>query len=419
MDVHMNTTNKRSLLVMLAIFSATFILIVLRRPDIILNAQPWAEDGVVWMQFIHNNGFLSTIFYPQNGYYQTISKLVFSFGLSFGVENAALVANICAISIRCFMVMFLLSPRLKSINIWYRFSLVVYFIMMPNIDEGYVNITNAHWYLSIYLMLVIIADKAKTSLGILHDYIVLVISALSGPFIVFVAPCLIIKRIYERGGLRQAIKGINTFDTIAAVLTIIQILAILTTSDGNRTSAPLGASFYLLSDIINYRVVVGTFLDNVKSQPLSELNILNALSFVLLLFSLVLFFIKGGEKLRVCMLFPVIMIAFSLAKPMMANQSEQWPVFLIPGAGQRYFFITNLFFFSFALYILHKLSKGKSSAAIYLTILLIPLYASYFKIYPLKDVGYKENIMKYYNLNQGEKINILINPGWKFTLIKK
>ena len=419
MDIYMNNIKNRSLWMMVVIFIASFTAIVLRRPDIIFNAQPWAEDGVVWMQFIHNNGFLSTIFEPQNGYYQTISKLVFGLALQFGLENAPLIANVCAIALRCFMVMFLLSSRFKSINIWYRLAMTVYFIMMPNVDEGYVNITNAHWYLSVYLMMVLIAEKAETKLGVVHDYLVLVISALSGPFIVFVAPCLFIKRFYERGGIWNAIKGINSFYIIAAALTLIQVVAILTTSSANRTTAPLGASFSLLSDIINYRVVIGTFFDNVKTQALSGLDVVNIVSLIVLIIIMTVMFIKGGRNLRVCLLFPVIMIGFSLARPMMANEAEQWPVFLIPGAGQRYFIVTNIFFFAFALYVLSKLTRGKSISAVVLTVLLTPLYTSYFDIYPLKDMGYKEQIMKYNELKKGESITIMINPGWSYRLIKK
>lgn len=415
----MNYLKSRSLLMMIVIFFITFVIIVLRRPDILFNAQPWAEDGVVWMQFIHNNGFFSTIFEPQNGYYQTISKLAFGLGLSFGVEYAALTANVLAISLRCFMVMFLLSQRFKDINIWYKLALAVYFLLMPNIDEGYVNITNAHWYLSIYLMMVIVADNPKSKLGYVHDYLALIISALSGPFIVFIAPCLFLKRLIERGGFWNAIKGINSFDIIAAVLAFIQVVAILTTSDANRTSAPLGASFVLLSTIISYRVIIGAFFDNVNSSAVADLGLVNVICFLIFASIIILSFVKGSKNLRICLLFPVIMIGFSLAKPMMAANTEQWPIFLLPGAGQRYFIVTNTFFCAFILYIMHKLTNGSIKAAIIFILLPLPLYATYFKIYPLKDVSYKENIMKYYELKNGESINIPINPGWQFTLIKK
>ena len=67
MEDSMRSTNLRNAFMMALVFAVSFVLIVMRRPDIVFNAQPWAEDGVVWINFIHNNGFLSTIFEPQNG----------------------------------------------------------------------------------------------------------------------------------------------------------------------------------------------------------------------------------------------------------------------------------------------------------------------------------------------------------------
>lgn len=416
----MKLNSKYTPLLWIAILCITFAAIVLRRPDIILNAQPWAEDGVVWMQNIHNNGFFSTIFLPQNGYYQTISKLAFWLGLSFGVEHAALIANVVAILIRCFMVIFLLSNRLRSINICYRISIAIYFILMPNIDEGYVNITNAHWYLSMYLMMILVAESPESKLGRIHDYVVLIIAALSGPFIVFIAPCLFIKRIYERNGFVKAIKGINTFDILAAILTVIQIIAILTTSTDTRSKAPLGASYSLLSDIISYRVFIGTFFDNVATKGLSAYTTLNTIAFTSFALISIYLFIRGGEKVKILFLFPILMIGFSLARPMMANNSDQWPAFLIPGAGQRYFFITNVFFYVFVMYLLSRIGKYGKLTAIALPALLASTYYSYFNIYPLPDVNYKNNIMKYYETPVGESINIQINPGrWQVTLQRK
>ncbi|WP_215846321.1 hypothetical protein [Candidatus Pantoea bituminis] len=61
-----------------------FILFALRRPDIIMHAQPWAEDGRVWMAGIYNNGFWAFLILPQNGYYQTISRLTYGISIFFG-----------------------------------------------------------------------------------------------------------------------------------------------------------------------------------------------------------------------------------------------------------------------------------------------------------------------------------------------
>lgn len=133
-------------------------MIASRRPDILLNAQPWAEDGVKsGCRASTMMVFGQQYSYHKNGYYQTISKLSYGFGLLFGVKYAVLIANSIAISIRCMMVVFLLSSRFAAFRLYYRVFLAAYFILMPNLAEGYVNITNAHWYLAMYLMLTLIA----------------------------------------------------------------------------------------------------------------------------------------------------------------------------------------------------------------------------------------------------------------------
>ena len=401
-------------------FCMVFLLIVVRRPDIIKNAQPWAEDGLIWLQTINNNGFWYSLFLPQNGYYQTISRLVYGSSLLFGIKNVALIANIIAISIRCFMVLFLLSNRMRFCRFLYRMPIAVYFIFMPNVAEGYVNITNAHWYLAMYLMMVLVADKPDTRMWKIHDLLILVVSSLSGPFVAFFAPCLFIKRYYERGGIIKAIKGIDFFDVVMIICVIIQGAAIIFSSTSDRSSAPLGASIALLADIISYRVVCGTFLDSAYINQVIHAKFFNIIVFSMLLISILGLFVRAGWRFKILALFPILMIGFALAKPMISMTDPQWPVLLNAGAGERYFIVTNLFFFSFVVYIFSKLGKLSEIAVLLLSIAMLPLYIQYFNISPLAEVGYKESIDRFIMLNKGESMDIDINPpGWKMHLIKR
>lgn len=142
------------------LMALAFVLLVIRRPDIITHAQPWAEDGRVWMEGIYNNGFWSSLFLPQNGYFQTISRLTYGIALWFGLSKAALVANVIAILIRCCFVGILLSHRMNFIGLKYRIAIALYFILMPNVAEGFVNITNVRWYKRMFGLLRV---RARTS----------------------------------------------------------------------------------------------------------------------------------------------------------------------------------------------------------------------------------------------------------------
>lgn len=136
-----NIKNKKYIL-NVTIFLIIVFLIIMRRPDIITNAQPWAEDGRFWLQDAYNNGIFNTLFMPENGYFQTISRLTYSVALLFGLSKAALVANIIGILIRACFIAFILSSRIKFAPIAYRATVALYILLMPNVAEGYPNITN-------------------------------------------------------------------------------------------------------------------------------------------------------------------------------------------------------------------------------------------------------------------------------------
>lgn len=402
------------------LFILTFFIVFSRRQDILLHAQPWAEDGVIWMKGIYEGGFWSSILYPANGYYQTISRITYGIGLLFGLSKAPLVANIIAILIRCFFVMFVLSDRMKFIALKYRVLFVLYFLLMPNIAEGYVNVTNAHWYLSLYLLLVVISDDATTTSWKIHDFVLLVISSLSGPFVIFIAPCLILKRISQNRGLKNAIINIKAFDVVMALCCLIQIIAILTSADGSRSHAPLGASFSMLADVISYRVVGGSIFDNELISPMGSMTVLNICIFTLLTIVTLIFFVRQDWRFKSAVIFPVLMIGFALAKPMMSLTLPQWPALLIPGGGERYFIITNIAFFSLIIFICSKLDKHTRNLSILLPVALIVLMIPSYSIKGLPDVGYQEDVAKFETLPSGESMKIRINPNpWGVELTKK
>nr|DAM64850.1 MAG TPA: hypothetical protein [Caudoviricetes sp.] len=401
-----------------AIFFAIILVIIMRRPDIITHAQPWAEDGRFWLQDAYNNGMLNAIFIPENGYFQTISRLTYSLALLFGLSKAALVANIIGILIRASFVVFIISGRMAFAHIAYRATVAIYVLLMPNIAEGYPNITNIHWYLSMYLLCVIMSKKPETTLEKTHDYVLLIISGLSGPFIIFIAPCLLIKRVCEHGGLVSSIKKINTFDIVFTLCFCIQLYTILTSSGATRSSAPLGASLQLFSDITFYRIIRGALVDNTWKPCINGNQASIALNAIIIL-SILYYAIKSGWRYKSILLFPSLMLGFALAKPMMSMTDPQWPLFLSPPGGERYFFVTNIAFFCFITFLASR-TKKPMVALLCINLLMTPMYIRHFKIYPYYEVGYEQQIEKFVNAPPKTESDIDINPpGWKMHLIKK
>jgi hypothetical protein len=406
--------------IILGIMIATFAIIVLRRPDIITNAQPWAEDGHVWLAGIYNDGFWSSVILPLNGYYQTISRVTYGIALTFGIQNAALVANIIAILIRCCFVVFILSKRMNFIDFKYRLAAALYFVLMPNVAEGYVNITNAHWYLSMYLLADVMAKEPESKPAKAHDLFIVFLSGLSGPFVVFIAPCLLIKRWYQRGGIINAIKGINFFDICMAICCLIQVVTILGSSDVARATAPLGYSFGLLADIISERVIFGLFLSFDDAKNMASHGNMNIALFVALCAALIVAFLKSGWRVKSLILFPVLMIGFALAKPVIANDQPQWPLVFNTESGERYFYVTNIALACLALGLVSKMGNYSKYVLFAGVLIFISLTPHYFKVSKFPDVGYKADIAKFQNLAKGEELKIrILPPGWTMDLIKK
>lgn len=400
------------------IYIIVFVVIVLRRPDIIFNAQPWAEDGL-WMASVYTEGFWSSLLAPQNGYFQTISRLAYGLGLLWGFENAPLIANVTAISIRCLFILFVLSDRMKFIDIEYRILASCYFLLMPNLSEGYVNITNVHWYLAMYMFAIVLAEKPQGRLWKAHDITLFFIGGLSGPFIIFIAVCQAIKKVSQYGSPLKAIKQFDIYDAIIGGCMLIQTCTILLTSSSDRSPAPLGASISLLANIVSYRIIAGTFLSNDTIRILGQQPFYDILLTGVLFGTLLLLFLYQGWRVRSSIIFFLLILGCSLAKPMMSIDQPQWPLFLVAGLGERYFFTTNFAFFCMLLLLISFIRRGKY-IAITLFVCMIPLFASYFAIQPLVDVGYKEHITRFESTSSVGSVSIPINPpGWNMVLKKK
>ncbi|TVM05453.1 hypothetical protein DPQ33_19650 [Oceanidesulfovibrio indonesiensis] len=140
--------------------------------------------------------------------------MVASLSLLLPIYYAPLFFNIIGVAVRCWVVMFLLSKRLDMYSIYARFMIGAFLIFMPHLEEVHANITNAHWYLSMLLFMVLIAKKPTTLSGKIHDVIVLIIAGFSGPFIVFMTPLLALKLVSNASGEGIIDKALNAIKKI-------------------------------------------------------------------------------------------------------------------------------------------------------------------------------------------------------------
>lgn len=405
------------------LFFGALLISVLRRPDVLTAANFWAEDGVIWYAQLYNDGLIS-MFRPQDGYFQTISRLAMLAASYFDILYAPIVSNFISLLIRTCPVLFLFSTRFSFVSTRNKAFLAAYYLLMPNLNEVFGNITNAQWFLALYLLQVILAEKPESFSWKVHDGIVLLLSGLSGPFIICLFPCLVLKlaAFYRKLGR----VGCSFFDVMFVFLVGVQCLTVFITAEG-RSSAPLGASFSCLAQLVTSKILLGSFFKNSETYVfVTEYTWAAIVLFVLFAGVLLFFLLKSGWRFRVASCFPLLMLAAAFAKPMVSLQELQWPRMLMSGSGARYFVIPNILFFAFILYVLHWFFHGKSwqcRRRIYggLIVLMLAMAIPVFRISSLPNRNYAEEIKTiYYPAQSGSIVEIPINPpDWKMVLKKK
>jgi hypothetical protein len=389
------------------IFVAVIILFV-RRPDILLDAKLWAEDGTVWYSEAYRDGALSALLRPQNGYFQTISRLVFGVSLLFPIEHVPLFANCVGLVVRAALVGFLLSRRFDWIPWSARLALAIYYLLMPGIGEVHANITNTHWYLALYALMVVIARPAHSRADHFHDYGVFAIAGLSGPFILLLIPCLAVRVLSEAEHRSQAIRLL----LFAAMLATIQLAAILMDSGDTRSAAPLGATPAVLLKILGSRVITEAFLPR-GSRDLAVDTMIVLLAAVIVVLSIR----AGGWRALSIALLGALQMAAAMASPMLSLHEPQWPLFMV--GGDRYFVIPRLTFVACVLFAFSQLGVEGRLRTVLAIIAVLALLPS-FRLAPVRGASFASEVILYRNANQGDVVTLRIAPPpWTMTLIRR
>ncbi|WP_024900323.1 hypothetical protein [Brucella rhizosphaerae] len=400
----------------------SFLIFALRRPDIIYNASFWAEDGLVWYKQAYEFG-IASLALPQNGYYQTISKLTALASLVVPMEYAPLFFNVAGLTIRSLFVAYILTNRMSAIPLSYRIAVCVYIVLMPGLIEVHANITNTQWYLSMWILCVLLSNRPNSQLWFLHDIFLMFLSGLSGPFVVFLVPVFAVRYGFDRD-FRNYIKTTKGMIFAGSLITAcaIQVIAVLLSYNETRSSAPLGFSFSVMADILSARIFVGAFLTADQIRWLFSHAAINAVVTIFSLALLTFVFLKSNWIVKSIILFASIMLFFALSKPMISLTEPQLP--LLASGVERYFVITNIAWVISLLSAYYYISKNLKNTVKY-TILTTTVAVFFFvtafnfSIEPLLDTKWPEQAKAFQNLNSGERFEFQLNPpSWKMTLVR-
>ena len=404
--------------IQLAVFFISFAILVSRRPDAILNAQFYAEDGARWFADAYHFGWRCLLL-PDSGYLQTASRLVGLLAQAFPFVMAPLVMNVCALVVQILPVNLFLSSTWKAIPLYLRISCSLLYLALPNSFEVHANTTNMQWHLALVGLLILLGKYEESWVwrGFALSALALgVLDGAAGVLLVVVAVPLLVKR---RGTFLKA---------AAATLACGSLLqAGFLFFSHSRRPAPNGAGLLrlvgilggqvFLSSILGVRTFIKLFFDQSQYLLLAEVVAL-CLGFGIVAYACC----RAPLELRLFLLYAAVALTLALIHPVATygGTAEQWQQMQTPGVGNRYYFFPMLAFLGSLVWSVTPQAATKGIRYFAVAILLLSPVGIWrdWKYKPFNDLRFKEHAVEFDRAAPGTTVVIPINPNWQLVLVK-
>jgi len=254
-------------------YVALFVLLALRRPDALANAQFWAEDGPIFFHTALLAGLHSLVI-PYAGYLSLVGRLVALIALAFPFALQPFVYDFAAIAIAAAVFTLFTSPAYRYLihSDLARIVIAVVAAVAPFGGEVIGDITNIQWYLSIGALLLILYRPIRSSLGgrALRGGIAL-ISALSAPLTILWVP--LVFRILAVPRDREKTTGV-----LVALGAIGEIVLSSTLAPSAHQPFGLHVLATAILATLSYRVVLPTLFGEASSIALTGVPYLSVVA---------------------------------------------------------------------------------------------------------------------------------------------
>lgn len=402
----------------LPIFLAACAILVSRRPDAILHAQFYAEDGHVWFADAYNRGWWRALVYAQDGYFQTFPRLGAALALLAPMALAPLVTNLIAMAAQALPVNLLLSSRS---SLWgslrFRAGLAWLYVALPVSTEIGNGITESQWLLALSAFLLLVSEAPRSKAGRWLELAFLALSGVSGPFCIFLFP-FAVYLAWADGGSRR-----RTHAAVLATCSLLQAFSLLILDAHIRPHYPLGASFTMFIRMLGGNVFLGAVLGR------TWLAILPGPGIFLLLFSAVvagltvaaLCFRRAPLPMRLFLTLAALLLTASLVSPAAypSAGTTVWQM-LARVSGGRYWFYPALAFAWSLLYGLRGFSKVSKILPAFLLGLMCFCAVLGWREPAFEASHFPEYVKGFEAAPAGSVVVIPENPqGWNIRLVKR
>jgi len=395
----------------LAVLGAAFFLaLFLRQPRVLLHAELWGEDGVLWYGEANHLG-LAALLIPAAGYLNSLQRLVGLLAQPLPLTWVPTLFAAVALVVQVLPAVFLVSSRMA--RVWpqqpARILFALLYLALPADWEIFGNLTNSQWHLALLAFLVLMSDPPAGVAGRIFDAIVLVLCGISGPFGILLTPVAAWQVLEQRRTSELWRLVVLTFPTL------IQLGFLLAPHSG-RSTAPLGASLPLLLRILSLRIVLPAELGFWRVHRLYQTSLFRSEFFqtavatagvLVVLIGLT----RGSALLRKFAMFAGALLVCALLRPQTSIGQPQWPLLAEPYPSMRYFIIPILAWCAvlFAL-VTDRLMPLRGLGLVLLLILAVRAIPSDWREPRLAPTGFVARARTYAQAPAGARIEFPVDP---------
>lgn len=406
----------------LSIWVAGLAIIFSRRPDAILNAQFWAEDGQRWYADAYQFGVRCLLIPDElGGYFHSVSRLSALTALLFPFSMAPLAMNLFAIAIQILPASVFLSSRFSNIVLWKRLLAAFVYFALPNTYEVNANTTTIQWHLALLACALLLAPSQRSGKWMVFDGVALTLTSLDSPAGVVLLPVAAVVWWLRRSR--------GSAISLVMLLPGALIQGVTIWLSHARPVAENGANWHRLVRILGGQIFMSPLLGNMTLLHMTWRHFPDyvyarvVVAFVIGL-AVVLYALRyAPAEIKLFILFGFVVLSLSLAHPIPGLAPQpQWELLAFPGHGNRYYFLPSIAFLVALAWIANSATKIPRRIAAVL-LLMLPLGIVRDWRYPdFADLNFKAYAAKFEAAPPGTKVYIPLNPvndaHWTLELTK-
>ncbi|HYK96125.1 MAG TPA: hypothetical protein VE011_09710 [Candidatus Dormibacteraeota bacterium] len=343
------------------------MLLVARRPQILLTPEFRVEDGQTFFLGTYFGSPLDGVLRPYEGYLHVVPRLIALLERVPPIQFAPLVANLAAIAIAVAVACYLASGRLAAIipNQRTRLALAALVIVAPGTAELIGSMTYAQWFLDVFLIAAAIAPEPSSRQRRVIELCALALAAMSGLASLFIAPLHVAAAVANRSRWRVATASITT---IAAA---VQLTLLLTS-----TREPHGGgTLYDATGVVAVRAVVEPILGARITTLIATPPVIAVVAVVIA--GLLVFAVRDLPR-RWLFVLGYVWVASVAA--VLEGSINTYHTLLGPVAGEHYFYVPGLIV---GAVVVLAIAHRRRAAAVALAALLVVGVVADFWIRPL------------------------------------